>query len=102
MAEKGFFRHTSADGSAFWKRLIPVYRQQRGRPWGTGENLMWRSPELTAEQAVDLWLKSPPHRKNLLTPSWRDIGIGAVHAFAAPGVYEGLEVTILTADFGVR
>src|SRR5262245_16094121 len=95
MAEKGFFRHTSADGSAFWKRLMPVYRQQQGRPWSMGENLVWRSPELTAEQAVDLWMKSPPHRKNLLTPAWRDIGIGGVHALAAPGVYEGLDVTIV-------
>ena len=39
--------------------------------------------------AVEMWLKSPPHRKNLLTPAWREIGIGGVHALAAPGVYRG-------------
>jgi len=47
-------------------------------------------------------MKSPPHRKIILTPNWRDIGIGGVHAAAAPGVYQGLGVTIVTADFGVR
>ena len=64
--------------------------------------MVWASPSLCAAQAIDMWLKSPPHRKNLLTPAWREVGIGGVHALAAPGVYEGLDVTILTADFGVR
>ena len=45
---------------------------------------------------------SPGHRANLLSPRWREIGIAAVHAASAPGVYGGHEVTIVTADFGVR
>jgi hypothetical protein len=28
--------------------------------------------------------------------------VSALHARAAPGVFEGLEATIITADFGVR
>ena len=67
-----------------------------------GENLVWASPDLSADQAIQMWLNSPPHRKNLLTPEWREVGLGAVRALDAPGVYEGLDVTILTADFGVR
>ncbi len=102
MAERGFFRHAGHDGSAFWRRIKPVYPPQRGRYWGAGENLVWASPGLSAEQALEMWMKSPPHRKNILTPSWREIGIGGVHAAAAPGVYQGLDVTIVTADFGVR
>ena len=70
--------------------------------WAAGENLAWASPELSAAEAVDMWLKSPPHRQNLLAPRWREVGIGGVRALAASGVYEGLDVTILTADFGVR
>ena len=64
--------------------------------------MVWSSAELTADQVIEMWLASPPHRKNLLTPAWREVGLGAVHAPAAPGVHEGLDVTILTADFGVR
>ena len=64
--------------------------------------MVWSSAELTADQVIEMWLASPPRRKNLLTPAWREVGLGAVHAPAAPGVYEGLDVTILTADFGVR
>ena len=49
-----------------------------------------------------MWLESPGHRRVLLTPAWREIGLSAVHTASAPRVYDGLEVTIVTADFGVR
>jgi uncharacterized protein YkwD len=102
MAEHGFFRHESYDGAAFWHRIKPMYKPMPRRYWRAGENMVWASPGLSAAQAIDMWMKSPPHRKIILTPNWRDIGIGGVHAAAAPGVYQGLGVTIVTADFGVR
>jgi len=102
MARHGFFSHDGYNGSAFWTRIKPRYRPQPGNTWGVGENMVWSSPGLSADQAIQLWLNSPPHRKNLLTPSWREIGLGAVHALAAPGIYQGRDVTILTADFGKR
>jgi uncharacterized protein YkwD len=99
MAEHGYFRHSSLGGSSFWSRVEGKY----GRPiWRVGENLVWASPHLSASQAIAMWLKSPPHRRNLLAPLWREIGLGAVHADPAPGAYQGLPATILTADFGVR
>jgi uncharacterized protein YkwD len=49
-----------------------------------------------------MWLRSRPHRRNLLTPRWREIGLSAVHVAAAPGFFGGRTVTIVTADFGVR
>jgi uncharacterized protein YkwD len=99
MAEHGYFRHSSLGGASFWSRVEGKYG---GPNWRVGENLVWASPYLSAEQAIGLWLKSPPHRRNLLAPIWREIGVGAVHADPAPGVYQGLPATILTADFGVR
>jgi uncharacterized protein YkwD len=102
MAEHGYFAHEAFDGSAFWVRIKAVYPALRGRWWAAGENLAWASPELTASETVDMWLKSPQHRQNLLAPRWREVGIGGVRALAAAGVYEGLDVTIVTADFGVR
>jgi len=102
MAEHGFFEHSGYGGSPFWARIKPKYPPVQGSQWGVGENLVWASPVLSADQAVQMWLNSPPHRKNLLAPAWREIGLGAVHALDAPGVYGGNDVTILTADFGVR
>lgn len=102
MAELGFFRHEGYDGSAFWERIKPNYRPRPGATWSVGENLVWASPELSARKAIDEWMNSPPHRENLLSPTWREVGLGAVRALAAPGVYQGLDATILTADFGFR
>jgi uncharacterized protein YkwD len=102
MARRGFFSHDGYNGAPFWTRIKPRYRPQRGNFWGVGENMVWSSPDLSADEAIQMWLDSPPHRKNLLTPAWREVGLGAVHALGAPGVYQGLDVTILTADFGVR
>jgi uncharacterized protein YkwD len=102
MAKRGFFGHKGYDGSAFWQRIKPTYRPRPTAYWGVGENLIWAAPQLSAQDAIDDWMASPPHRKNLLTPAWREVGLGAVRALAAPGVYGNLDVTILTADFGAR
>jgi uncharacterized protein YkwD len=101
MAEHGFFAHASYGGSPFWKRVAARYASGAGS-WSVGENLLFRSPELSAQAALQLWLQSPEHRSNMLSPMWREIGLGAVHVSSAPGVYGGRAVTILTADFGVR
>ncbi len=102
MAVHGYFDHSSLDGSPFWQRLEPLYPPLKGRYWQTGENIVWASPDVSAQGAIDMWLKSPLHRKNLLGPAWREVGIGGVHALGEAGVFQGLEVTIVTADFGVR
>jgi uncharacterized protein YkwD len=102
MAEHGFFDHASFDGSSFWRRIRAAYPPVGGRAWAAGENLAWASPDMSAQQVVEMWLASPLHRRNLLSPSWREAGIGTVHALAAPGVYEGREITVVTADFGAR
>lgn len=102
MAQKGFFSHESANGAPFWQRVRRHYGPHGRGAWAVGENLLWSSPTLNAGEAVRWWLGSPAHRKNLLRPKWREIGLAAVHVPSAPGVYDGLEVTILTADFGAR
>ena len=45
---------------------------------------------------------STGHRKNILTARWREIGLSALQVRAAPGVYGGRDVVIITTDFGVR
>jgi uncharacterized protein YkwD len=102
MAAKGYFAHESADGLAFWQRIKSVYPQGAFRYWSVGENLLWSSPDVDASSALKLGLASPEHRANLMTPTWREIGVSAVHVPAAPGTFQGEEVTIVTTDFGVR
>ena len=102
MAQRGYFSHDSANGTSFDKRISHFYSLGGKRYWSVGENLLWSSPDVSASAALDMWLNSPEHRKILLTARWREIGLSAVHVQAAPGAYGGREVTIVTADFGVR
>ena len=102
MGARGFFSHNSADGTAFWKRIRRYYTDRNYHYWSVGENLLWSSPDVEASKALDMWMKSPEHRANLLSKKWREIGLSAVHVQAAPGAFDGLDVTIVTADFGAR
>lgn len=102
MVRHGFFAHASRDGSAFWERIERFYPSKPYRYWAVGETLLWSSGELDAPRAVRMWMNSPPHRKVLLTPRWREIGVAGVRASAAPGTFGGHDVTVLTADFGIR
>jgi uncharacterized protein YkwD len=102
MGADGYFEHASYDGTAFWKRIARYYASSDYGYWSVGENLLWSSPDVDPQKAVELWMASPEHRANILTPRWREVGVSAVHFAAAPGAYRGLEVTIITTDFGVR
>jgi len=102
MAAKGYFSHDSANGGSFFKRIASFYTYHGYSNWSAGENILWSSPDIDSGGALRLWMNSPEHRANLLNHSWREIGLSAVHAASAPGVYGGDEVTIVTADFGFR
>jgi Uncharacterized protein with SCP/PR1 domains len=102
MGADGYFEHASHDGTVFWKRIGRWYGQHGFHYWSVGENLLWSSPGVDPAAALQLWMNSPEHRANILTARWREIGVSAVHLAAAPGAYKGLEVTIITTDFGFR
>ena len=102
MGRDGYFAHPSANGTAFWRRIQRYYGAGGYGYWSVGENLLWRSPTVSAGRAMSLWIGSPDHLRNLLETQWRQIGISAVRVPDAPGVFHGMPVTIITTDFGVR
>jgi uncharacterized protein YkwD len=102
MAAHGYFGHTSADGSSFWKRVQNFYVASKFGYWSVGENLLWSAHDLSPKSALELWMASPHHRTNILTERWREVGISAVYTEAAPGSFGGQPVTVITTDFGVR
>jgi uncharacterized protein YkwD len=97
MARRGFFSHNSGDGTVFWRRIGKYYGSV-----DVGENLVWGSAGVSAAAALQEWIKSPPHRRNLRAANWRQLGVSAVVVSNAPGVFHGHRVTIITTDFGVR
>ena len=102
MLTDGYFAHRSADGSSYWRRIEGFYPILPGEGWAVGENLLWSPGSLSGSRAVALWMTSPEHRENILSPLWRQVGIGIRVGSSAPGVFEHLPVIVLTADFGVR
>jgi uncharacterized protein YkwD len=102
MARKGYFEHDSANGTAFWRRIERFYPSRGFRSWTVGENLLWGTDTYGAAFTVREWMHSPPHRENILSRDWREVGIGAITVASAPGEYRGRTVTIVTADFGSR
>ena len=102
MLADGYFAHESADGSEFWKRIARFYPHTASSYWSVAENLLWSSDTIDASEAVSLWMASPGHRENILTPEYRQIGISARYASDAPGEYADGEATVIDTDFGVR
>jgi uncharacterized protein YkwD len=102
MAQLGYFSHTSANGTAYWKRIRRFYPETGFQSWTVGEDLAWQSPSLTAADAIAMWMASPPHRAVLLGRDWREIGISAVRTGVGPGLFGHQPVIVVTTDVGAR
>ena len=64
-----------------------------------GENLAWGAgPLAQAKAIVQMWLRSPEHRANLLRPGFSRVGLGL-----STGTFRGhASATVVTADFAGR
>jgi uncharacterized protein YkwD len=102
MARYGFFSHDSHDGTSSAARLARFYPSSGYRRWQVGEALLWYAGRPDAATVVREWLSSSEHRRILLAPGFRDVGVSAVRATGASGAFHGSEVTLVTADFGAR
>lgn len=102
MLRHGFFDHNSPDGVTLAERLKSRYSPTGYRHWTVGENLLSSSEHISAKRAVELWLQSPHHRENLLSPTFRQMGLAAVHQTSAPGVFGGRSALVITLDLGAR
>ncbi len=102
MAKRNYFDHNSPEGRDFSHRYQQENYQCAVRVNRTihagAENIAlnnlydsvttvngeafhdWNSPEKIAETTVQGWMKSPGHRKNILTPHGKHEGIGVVIA----------------------
>jgi uncharacterized protein YkwD len=102
MVLRGFFAHTSLDGTQFHDRVRRHYTSRGWASWSVGETLLANTGATDARTVVTAWLQSPPHREIVLTPGWRDVGVGVLYRSSAPGTFAGAETLVVTADFGLR
>jgi uncharacterized protein YkwD len=88
MAQLKFFSHTSPAGRTFAQRVYGA-RYVRGNAWEVGEVLAWAPGRPTPHREVLAWMHSPAHRRIILTPSFRDVGVGIVPEAPRRGVRHG-------------
>ena len=99
MVDRQYFSHTEPDGSTLVSRVRAAGYLDGASRWKVGEILAWGSGAYASPRAiVRAWMRSPGHREQLLTPDYRDIGIG-LNA-RAPVVVPAAGATY-TVDFGV-
>jgi uncharacterized protein YkwD len=99
MGQLGFFSHSSADGSSPIRRIESYYH---GKGAAVGEVMYWAEGAASAARAIAWWLGSSTHRPQILSPRFREVGVGAVHVDDAPGYFGGRDVTLVVVDLGRR
>jgi uncharacterized protein YkwD len=102
MARKGCLSHSSPCGTNFATRIKRYFGGGQCSYFAAGENLFWARAGVKPRRVISSWLASPSHRSVLLSQQWRAFGIGVVHAKRGPGVFEGRNVVVVTADFAVK
>jgi uncharacterized protein YkwD len=94
MDAQGFFSHVSQDGESFVDRINATGYRFRA----VGENIGAGSNKLGTPRAlVAGWMHSPPHRANILSRRFRQIGVGV--AWGMPFGVDPHGVAV-TTDFG--
>lgn len=73
MEKNNYFSHTSKRGKNTGDRI-----EREGYEWSAyGENIFSSEGfEPTEEFVIDNWKKSPPHCKNMMSPDFKEMGIG--------------------------
>jgi uncharacterized protein YkwD len=95
MTAHKFFAHGNFVG-----RIRATRYLHGARGWTVGENIAWGSWDYaTPASIVDGWMHSPPHRANILSGKFREIGIGVSRG--APVGGQDRAATYGT-DFGTR
>ncbi len=92
MLERGYFAHQSPSGTTVRERSTAA-----GYDWKTiAENIA--EGQFTVDEVVKTWLNSPVHRKNILNPSFNELGVGLVTHRGKDGRYR----VIWVQNFGAR
>ena len=100
MVDRKFFAHDTPDGVDVVARLRAIGYVPSAGDWVVGENLAWGSGALATPRAiVQAWMDSPAHRENLLSPDYREVGLGIVSGVP---VREAEGGATFTTDFGTK
>ena len=98
MVRERFFSHSSPNGDTFIDRIRAAGYLEGARSWTAGENIAYGSGSRSTPRSIGrAWMNSPGHRANILSRSFRAIGIGI-----ESGTPVGIAGATYTTDFGRR
>lgn len=70
MLARGYFAHQSPERKSVRERA-----QAAGYDWRTiGENIA--ENQFSVDEVMETWLRSPGHRRNILSPDFKELGVG--------------------------
>jgi uncharacterized protein YkwD len=96
MVQRHYFSHTPPEGTSLEGKLEAYISP--ARRWLVGENLAYEGGDAaTARRVVNDWMNSDTHRANVLSPDYREIGIGV-----ANGTPTGAPGGTFASHFGMR
>jgi uncharacterized protein YkwD len=91
MVAEQFYGHVAPDGEILADRLSVIGYH----PYAAGENIYWGMSDLgSPAEAIQGWLGSPEHRRNMLDPLYGRIGVGV--AMGNPLGFSGPASTYVT------
>jgi uncharacterized protein YkwD len=101
MDSRNYFAHDSLDGGSFVDRIRRAGYLAGAKSWAVGENIAWGSRGRGAPRMItQMWMNSPGHRANILSSSFREIGIGVSDGAPVSGL--GAPAATYATDFGAR
>lgn len=101
MAVGGYFGDYSLAGRSPFQRVAASTYGHGSRRLSVGQNIAWgQAGASTPAAIVRTWMASPPHRKILLAPLYRDVGVGI--SLGAPRRAAAGFAAIYTLDLAAR
>ena len=99
MVVRGYFSHDDPAGASPLDRVRRTGYLRGVRAYATGENIGYgQDPTSSPRTMMRAWMASTPHRANILTGRFREVGIGGVQGTPGQGPAGGTYTTV----FGVR
>ncbi|MFT4035044.1 MAG: CAP domain-containing protein [Patulibacter sp.] len=103
MVQQQFFNHVSPQGSTLGSRIKQVSYTKGAKRWFLGENIGWGTgSRSTPAKMVDAWMNSAGHKRNILDPAFKEIGIGVVLGAPVATAASASTGATYTTDFGAR
>jgi uncharacterized protein YkwD len=96
MVVRAYFSHETPDGGTLSERAEQAGYVTVDEAWFLGETLGWGAgPQASPTAVVAAWLASPGHRAIVLSPRYREIGVGV-----AAGSPVGMDGATYALDVG--